>query len=86
MNIVIISYRISGNDGVSIECVHWKNILERIGHKVTFVAGELDQEGILLPERHFKLPQVAGIHRRVVYSNESYQKVERRHPSCQTIL
>ena len=77
MNIVIISYRISGNDGVSIECVHWRNILERMGHKVTFVAGELDQEGILLPELHFKLPQVAGIHRRVVYSNESYQKVER---------
>ena len=48
-----------------------------MGHKVTLVAGELDREGILIPELHFKSPTVAGIHHRVVYGNESYEKIER---------
>ncbi|KKQ43184.1 MAG: Glycosyl transferase group 1 [Microgenomates group bacterium GW2011_GWC1_37_8] len=77
MNIIILGYRVAGLDGVSLETVHWKNILERMGHKVTLVAGELDREGILIPELHFKSPTVAGIHHRVVYGNESYEKIER---------
>ncbi|OGM04606.1 hypothetical protein A2715_02290 [Candidatus Woesebacteria bacterium RIFCSPHIGHO2_01_FULL_39_32] len=77
MNIIILGYRVSGLDGVSLETVHWKNILEGMGHSVTLVAGELDREGILLPELHFKWPKVAGIHDRIVYSDESYAKVER---------
>src|SRR3989344_9445039 len=77
MNIIILGYRVAGLDGVSLETVHWENILERMGHSVRLVAGELDREGILLPELHFKWPKVAGIHDRVVYSEESYQKVEK---------
>jgi glycosyltransferase involved in cell wall biosynthesis len=77
MKIIILGYRVSGLDGVSLETVHWKNILTRMGHKVTLVAGELDQEGILIPELHFKWPKVAGIHDRVVYGDESYEKVEK---------
>ncbi|KKQ51794.1 hypothetical protein A2865_03230 [Candidatus Woesebacteria bacterium RIFCSPHIGHO2_01_FULL_39_17] len=77
MNVIILGYRVAGLDGVSLETVHWKNILEGMGHSVTLVAGELDREGILLPELHFKWPKVAGIHDRIVYSDESYAKVER---------
>src|SRR3989344_4900680 len=77
MNVIILGYRVAGLDGVALETVHWKNILEGMGHSVTLVAGELDREGILLPELHFKWPKVAGIHDRIVYSDESYAKVER---------
>ncbi|OGM59732.1 hypothetical protein A3A75_02140 [Candidatus Woesebacteria bacterium RIFCSPLOWO2_01_FULL_39_10] len=77
MNIVILGYRVAGLDGVSLETVHWKNILERMGHKVTLVAGELDREGVLIPDLHFKSAKIAGIHDRVVYGNESYEKIER---------
>jgi len=77
MNICILGYRVAGLDGVSLECVHWKNILEGMGHKVTFVAGELDREGIVLPDLHFKYSKVAEIHNRVVYGDESFEKVEK---------
>ena len=77
MNIVFLSFRIAGLDGVSLEAVHWKEILERMGHKVTFLAGELDRSGVLLPELHFKWPYVYQIHERVVYGDEKYEDVER---------
>jgi mannosylglucosylglycerate synthase len=78
MNVTILGYRVSGLDGVSLECVNWKNVLEKMGHQVTFVAGELDREGILLPELHFKSPKVAKIHDQVAYNNTDYKKVEHR--------
>src|SRR5258706_15662351 len=78
MNITILSYRVSGLDGVSLECVNWKNVLERMGHTVIFVAGELDREGILMPELHFKSPSIAKIHDQVAYNNTDYKKVEHR--------
>ncbi|MHA2055586.1 MAG: glycosyltransferase [Candidatus Hodarchaeales archaeon] len=77
MNIVILATRIAGVDGVSLEAENWREILIGMGYKVTLVAGELDREGIVLPELHFKWPSVAGIHDRVVYGTESYEKVER---------
>jgi len=78
MNIVIISYRISGNDGVSLECVHWKEILEKMGHKVTFVAGQLDRAGVLMPELHFQWPHVMDLHDKVVYGKGKYRQIEAR--------
>jgi len=47
-----------------------------MGHSVTLVAGELDREGILIPDLHFKAAKVAAIHDRVVYSNEPYERIE----------
>ena len=76
MNIVIISTRISGNDGVSLECKNWKEILTRMGHKVTFLAGELDSVGVLMPELHFQWPYVMDLHDKVVYGKGNYRQVE----------
>jgi glycosyltransferase involved in cell wall biosynthesis len=79
MNLVkiwFVSTRISGNDGVSLEAVRWKKILARMGHKVTFVAGELDRGGILIPELHFNWPDVINLHDEVVYNKNNYKKVE----------
>ena len=76
MNIVILHYKISGNDGVSLECERWKEILEGMGHKVTFVAGQLDRAGILIPELHFQWPYVMDLHDKVVYGKGSYRQIE----------
>jgi len=76
MHIVILSYRISGNDGVSLECAHWREILTRMGHKVTFLAGQLDRDGVLMPELHFQVPKVIKIHDKVVYDRGKYREVE----------
>jgi mannosylglucosylglycerate synthase len=76
MKIWFLSTRIAGNDGVSLEAVRWKKILTQMGHKVTFVAGELDKAGILIPELHFSWPDVVQLHDKVVYGNGSYKTVE----------
>ena len=77
MNIMILAFRVSGLDGVSLEISHWKEILEKMGHKVTLMAGELDRGGLLLPELHFKWPHVYQIHERVVSKADSFEDVER---------
>lgn len=76
MRIMLLSYRVSGTDGVSLEAENWKKILTRMGHRVTFVAGKLDRAGIVIPELYFQWPKVVDIHDRVVYGNERYQKIE----------
>ena len=77
VRIWFIATRISGNDGVSLEAVRWRNILVRMGHKVTLVAGELDRPGILIPELHFNWPKVTELHDKVVYEKNHYRKIER---------
>jgi len=76
MKVGFISFRIAGTDGVSLEAERWKIVLERMGHKVTFIAGELDRGGILIPSFHFAHPEVYGVHELVVNSRVDYRKVE----------
>jgi mannosylglucosylglycerate synthase len=77
MQVTVLATRISGNDGVSLEVVRWGEIFERMGHGVTFVAGQLDRKGIVLPELHFQNPKVARLHDRVIYSRGRYGKIEK---------
>ncbi|MBI2021399.1 glycosyltransferase family 4 protein [Candidatus Daviesbacteria bacterium] len=77
LNIGYLSFRIAGTDGVSLEAQRWRTILQRMGHKVTFIAGELDQSGLLIPELHFTHPKVYKIHEMVISNNVSYLKVEK---------
>lgn len=76
MKIWFISTRIAGNDGVSLEASHWKTILTRLGHNVTFVAGELDRTGILIPELHFSNPKVIELHDKVVFGKNHFKEIE----------
>ncbi len=73
----MLGTRIAGNDGVSLESKRWKEILERMGHEVTFVAGELDTKGILIPELRFTWPKVVELHDKIVYGDNNYKEVER---------
>lgn len=76
MRIVILATRLAGNDGVTLEAKNWKHILERMGHRVTFVAGKLDCGGVLIPELHFQTPSVVELYDKVVYGKHNYKKVE----------
>lgn len=77
MKIGFISLRIAGNDGVSLEAERWAAVLERMGHQIVFIAGELDRRGILLPELHFNNPATVRIYEKVVYSHGTFEEIEK---------
>ncbi|KKS90191.1 MAG: Glycosyl transferase group 1 [Candidatus Woesebacteria bacterium GW2011_GWA1_43_12] len=77
MKVGFVSFRIAGTDGVSLEAERWRTILTRMGHEVTFVAGELDRSGLLIPELHFFHPDVVRAHQMVVDNNVNYKKIEK---------
>ncbi|MCB2146633.1 MAG: glycosyltransferase family 4 protein [Deltaproteobacteria bacterium] len=52
-NIGFVSTRFAGTDGVSLEAAKWSEILERIGHRCFWFAGDLDHD----PERSLKVPE-----------------------------
>lgn len=50
-NIALCHFRVGETDGVSLEMDKWKTILERQGHTVHYLAGNLAQEsGYVIPE------------------------------------
>jgi glycosyltransferase involved in cell wall biosynthesis len=58
----IFHYQLGSTDGVSLEVEKWKTVLERLGHKVIFVAGRLgSQDGILLPALYHHREDIALI-------------------------
>jgi mannosylglucosylglycerate synthase len=78
MKIAFVATRISGNDGVSLEADHWREILQKMGHRVTFVTGKLDREGILIPELHFQHPEAVEMHERVIYGKDKLKNIEEK--------
>lgn len=44
MNIMMIHYKCGGTDGVSLEMDKWKKTFEKMGHKVYYLAGELNNK------------------------------------------
>lgn len=72
----ITSFRISGNDGVSLEDVRWGNIFRKHGYKVTYLAGELDRKGRVIPDFHFNSPEVFDLHQEIVYGKSSFKKIQ----------
>jgi glycosyltransferase involved in cell wall biosynthesis len=67
MRIGIISTRICGSDGVSLEIRKWAAILRRQGHELYYCAGELDPglEGKLVPRMHFLDAQIEALQRQI---------------------
>ena len=64
-NIGIISTRIAGTDGVSLETGKWADVLEKEGFDCFYLAGELDrppERSLLVAEAHFTHPDVQGIY------------------------
>ena len=64
-NVGIISTRIAGTDGVSLEIEKWADVLERDGFRCFYFAGELDRPpeiSYLVEEAHFTHPEVQDIY------------------------
>ena len=64
VNVGIVSVRLTGTDGVSLEAAKWAMVLRRMGHRVFRCAGELepdDPAGFLVPEMHFAHPLIRWI-------------------------
>lgn len=64
MRIGIVATRLAGVDGVTFETAKWEAILERMGHQVRLLAGEVDAlrpNARLVPAMHFTYPQAARV-------------------------
>ncbi len=64
-NVGIISTRIAGTDGVSLEIEKWAHVLEGMDLTCFYFAGELDrpkEQSYLCPEAHFTHPAVKEIY------------------------
>jgi hypothetical protein len=56
MRIGIVATRLFGVDGVTFEAAKWEHVLERMGHEVRLMAGEVDPlrpTAKLVPPMHF---------------------------------
>jgi len=64
LNIGIVSTRLAGTDGVSLETFKLATVLRRMGHEVFYCAGELDEagpQGMCVPSMHFRDPQAIAL-------------------------
>ena len=64
-NVGIVSTRLAGTDGVSLETEKWASVLENKGYTCFYLAGELDrpaERSHEVPEAHFFHPQIREIH------------------------
>ena len=82
LNIGMVSTRFAGLDGVSLESAKWAEVLEAMGHRCYWLAGELDRpskRSMLVPEAHFQSTLNGWINDRVL--NRS-----RRSPRSSTVI
>ena len=64
MQIGMVATRLAGVDGVTFETAKWETILERMGHDVRLMGGEVDAlrpDARLVPAMHFTYPQAARV-------------------------
>jgi mannosylglucosylglycerate synthase len=64
LRIGFISTRFAGTDGVSLESAKWVEVLERLGHRCFWFAGQLDtppERSRCVPEAFWEHPDVAEI-------------------------
>lgn len=63
-HIGVVSTRLAGTDGVTLETRKWVNVLTRMGHRCFFFAGESDwpaEESMVVSEAHFNHPEILAI-------------------------
>jgi glycosyltransferase involved in cell wall biosynthesis len=81
----IVSTRLSGTDGVSLEAAKWAAVLERLGYTCFYLAGQLDrppERSRLTPEAFFGHPDIAAINT-VAFSStaEVTKAADAEHPT-----
>lgn len=63
-NIGFISTRLAGTDGVTLETFKWAAVLENMGYRCFYLAGELDtprKKSYIVKEAHFKHPKISHV-------------------------
>ncbi|QDU74553.1 Glycosyl transferases group 1 [Bremerella volcania] len=64
LRIGMVSTRLTGTDGVSLESEKWTRVLQDLGHECFFFAGQSDrsaERSRVVPEAHFEFPAVREI-------------------------
>ncbi len=80
-NIGFISTRFAGTDGVSLETAKWATVLERLGHKCFYFAGECDRpldQSHVVPEAFYRHPDIDKLNQ-MAYSGAWLVTKEARH-------
>ena len=65
-NIGFISTRFAGTDGVSLETQKWVTVLERLGHRSFFFAGQCDRpadRSLVVPEAFYRHPEIDDLNK-----------------------
>lgn len=80
MRIGIVSTRICGSDGVSLEIHKWAAILRHLGHELFYAAGELEigLEGQLIAHMHFLNADIQAVQRDIFCADCDEIQVRRR--------
>lgn len=81
----IVSTRLAGTDGVSLEAAKWATVLERLGHECFYLAGQLDrpaERSRLTPEAFYRHPDIEAINT-IAFSGgwEVTAEADAEHPS-----
>lgn len=72
-NIGIISTRLAGTDGVSLEVLKWSGVLKKLGYQVFNCAGELGgcfTQDCLIPEMSFSHPEILALNMRAFQATQ----------------
>lgn len=89
MNIGFISGRLAGTDGVSLETAKWAQVVEQLGHKVFYCAGELEKDGppaLLEPRMYFHTQEADWIFDHAYGTTEEHPDLRSRIDSLATFL
>ncbi|MDF1500072.1 MAG: glycosyltransferase family 4 protein [Anaerolineales bacterium] len=91
MRIGFISFRLAGTDGVSLESAKIAQILDRMGHKIYYFAGEIDSEHVdqdlfsysrsgqmLIDTAHYTHPEIRWITEHAFGSRPDYPELRQR--------
>ena len=83
-NIGFISTRFAGTDGVSLETQKWATVLERLGHKCFYFAGECDRgsdQSHVVPEAFYRHPEIDELNKQAYSGSWTVTKEARKaHP------
>jgi len=88
-NIGFISTRFAGTDGVSLETEKWAAVLERMGHRCFYFAGECDRDPSIsqvVPEAFYRHPEIDKINQQAYSGSWTVTKEAREsHPEMKDL-